>query len=789
MKVAIEHVFTGSTSTGSYDPTKTMIGTQFRQYTGVNPGDKYVSIVPPLLSNNVEITLQSLWMPHVYQWSDNIWWVFSASNATAAATRNISLHEYNVSAHTLTWKGMVTLSGTTIPGAKLIRGFRSFVTKHTTGTVSTSGTSTSILGNSTTFQTERIAVGARIGFETTDPTLVSTWYDITAIASDTGLTINMPVTLAGGTSYVIEEIRLAIGVTNASLYLGGVHLIKGLNYGIFTSGGTVIPEATTVDNIRASYLLRDKVAQTCTISIATPGVVTCNDHGFVAGDLVSFSTTGTLPTGATANTTFYVIATGLTAGAFQFSATLNGAAVNTTVSQAGTHTLWSGLLNIGMGVCNDDFVSNTQQDLYFLNNDNATTTRIHKFNLRASLTTVAGISVSAWSLKTLGVATVGTVQQVGNGRIFAVNHGAASGIKSLYFVTATRVYRCKVADITEAGGSWLSDYMLENPPGTLTTNLAAPFLQVDYSSALDRILISTTLAGRNGIYVTTYDTSNPQFEKMFGQITNRTKILATDANAPDAFFNPSSMTMWTEGGILFAMPTIATTGLNWLGILYIKADGLYAGTTGERVITPKLATTGASELYRVYASTNQHVGGYALGYMPEPIRIYYRITGIDDDTGAWTEVVNGDLSTAVPGDFIQFMVYFDILGEFCIPRKLYSIACVYEDGSTELQDSHYLASADLSDKTTKTFAWKHAVLFSSAVPRLRIRLYNAITNGILDDDDSVTQTGSWQKSTDGGSTWGAYDTVDKTNELTFIKFTPASIPDNIQVRALLTLYQ
>lgn len=77
----------------------------------------------------------------------------------------------------------------------------------------------------------------------------------------------------------------------------------------------------------------------CTITIASPGVVTKASHGLAAGDRVVFTTSGALPTGITAGTPYYVIATGLTANDFQFSATSGGAAINTSGSQSGTHTL------------------------------------------------------------------------------------------------------------------------------------------------------------------------------------------------------------------------------------------------------------------------------------------------------------------------------------------------------------------------------------------------------------------------------------------------------------------
>jgi hypothetical protein len=75
----------------------------------------------------------------------------------------------------------------------------------------------------------------------------------------------------------------------------------------------------------------------CTMTIASPGVVTRNAHGYAAGQPIVFSTSGALPTGVTAGTTYFVIAAGLTANTFQFSTTVGGAAVNTSGAQSGTH--------------------------------------------------------------------------------------------------------------------------------------------------------------------------------------------------------------------------------------------------------------------------------------------------------------------------------------------------------------------------------------------------------------------------------------------------------------------
>ncbi len=73
-----------------------------------------------------------------------------------------------------------------------------------------------------------------------------------------------------------------------------------------------------------------------TITIATPGVVTWTAHGLAAGQAVTFSTTGALPTGMTAGVTYYVLSP--TVNTFQLAATPGGSAIATSGTQSGTHT-------------------------------------------------------------------------------------------------------------------------------------------------------------------------------------------------------------------------------------------------------------------------------------------------------------------------------------------------------------------------------------------------------------------------------------------------------------------
>ena len=78
---------------------------------------------------------------------------------------------------------------------------------------------------------------------------------------------------------------------------------------------------------------------TATITIATPGVVSWTAHGFAAGTAVVFTTTGALPTGLVADTTYYVCsgATLLT-DSFSVSSSLANATAGTDIDTSGTQS-------------------------------------------------------------------------------------------------------------------------------------------------------------------------------------------------------------------------------------------------------------------------------------------------------------------------------------------------------------------------------------------------------------------------------------------------------------------
>jgi hypothetical protein len=106
--------------------------------------------------------------------------------------------------------------------------------------------------------------------------------------------------------------------------------------GVYGPDDQVIVDAADLHDV---YRQLAGVTMAVTLTIATPCVVTKTAHGLLANAPIKLNTTGALPTGITAGATYYVLAP--TTNTFNISATPGGAAIATTGSQSGIHTLTS----------------------------------------------------------------------------------------------------------------------------------------------------------------------------------------------------------------------------------------------------------------------------------------------------------------------------------------------------------------------------------------------------------------------------------------------------------------
>jgi hypothetical protein len=193
-----------------------------------------------------------------------------------------------------------------------------------------------------------------------------------------------------------------------------------------------------------------------------------------------------------------------------------------------------------------------------------------------------------------------------------------------------------------------------------------------------------------------------------------------------------------------------------------------------------------SKFTNIYVNASEVLGGRTdknLGLPPEPFRVSYRTSGISDDSGNWTSVdYTGEISAAGSTE-IQVRLEFRTMGTSHIPARIHSVCVLYEEYVT---DSHYQFSVTKSSATSKQFAWRFSTAFGSSVPALRVLLYDAVSGGMLVDDNTTSPTGTFERSTD-GSNWSTWNNTDKGNETTYLRYTPSSLADNINVRPVLTL--
>jgi hypothetical protein len=260
MKAAFDQVFNESmTQTpigGPYDASAINRGKHTGLFNlGAGDLDKFIGPAPIGVGNLAETSLA---MPSPFiqpvKISNDLFWVFGTDGGSAAATRRVQLWTWVPSTNTYSLVGAVNCTFPTATG-HTVRGFRAILENYSVGTVGVSGLTVTGLGSE---WNTGLSVGSRIGFGSTDPNAITTWYQISAINSDTSITLTTNAgVISAGSAYVIQDLMLIQATTNATATNGGLFITKGLQFADFQNPASSIPAATTVDKIKATYWLRD----------------------------------------------------------------------------------------------------------------------------------------------------------------------------------------------------------------------------------------------------------------------------------------------------------------------------------------------------------------------------------------------------------------------------------------------------------------------------------------------------------------------------------------------------
>ena len=715
MKVAVEQVFNGSLSQvaigGAYDATKINRGKHTGQFNlGAGVVDKFVGPAPVGVGNLAEsvLAIPSQFL-HPIQITNDLFWVFGSDVATAAATRRVQLWTYVPSTNTYTFVGAITVTFPTAT-AQTVRGIRAILENYTTGTVGVSGTA--VTGSGTAWNTG-LSVGSRIGFGSTDPTQITTWYEISAIGSDTSITLTGSAgTISAGTPYVIQDLMIVQAITSATATNGGLFVVKGLRYENFTNPATSIAAATTVDKIRACYWLKDAATITNTI--------------------------------------------------------IGGCAL-------GDRDSW------------------TQQYIYSTNGS-ATSLVLYRYNIRAPLTVTAGAATLTGSdmVITGTQAVTGSISQNNNGRIATLTHGAGNGVPSLYLFTASRIVRVPLSNVTSGSTTFVADNMSEVPPGGTNTNVAAGstvFLGMDVAGSLDKLVIVTAAGTINSIYITDYYTGGEQIDRRASCSASQLVSTLRDTDTPvfiHYIASSNSPFIWVEDGWMFFIYSQATsTNLNAFSAYPLAADLEFQADVNNRVICPKM-TLGATpaKLYRVLVNCVENLGDNTMGVAPDMYKVQVRTSGIDDNSGSWTDVPqDGDLSGLGTPTTIQFAFQFRTAGVIMLPARILSLALLYE--TDDALPSQYRWNVGDFNTGNGTFAWIQTVLFGGSLTTHTINIYRADTDAlVLTQASTGTTNGTFENWT--GSAWTAGLGTDTVG--TRRRFVPsASLPSGVDLYAKITV--
>lgn len=694
-------------SESAYDSSKWNLGKGLIANNGATALDKYITPDFQVIRPMEESTAFAVTQIFTYNHSTTTEYIFGIENSTGAtATRRIALWELNRKTWQRSWKWFITITLATAT-AHTVRNFTMDVKNESSWTVAVSGTA--VTWTSTLFATNKVAIGARIGFGSTDPSQITTWYRVSARASDTGITLATSAgTIAAWTPYVIQEFRPIYTATNATTTNGGTHYGKWISIEDFMPTWTTIPLAVSTDDQKAMYWLKDAATQT---------------------NIVAAGWARELATMTPTNLTYYVL---------------------------DLPVAWS--------------------------------YKIYKYNLRAPLTVATGASVSAFVLATGNQTFTGTGSQNANLAIANTLHWLGSGVLSLYFVTTTRIYRASTANITSWNVTWMSDSIAEIPPwGTGTFALTSAFSTIEYMDSIDAFIVGTTHATSNFSYITKYVASGAQFEYMFGRDFKYLEQSAKDNAHPSIFSNQITAMAFSDAWAnrLFAVKQGTTAQTNHIYVLPFGCDWNYAGSTNGRLITPAISAPNATKFYEAFVNNVRYLWDTRLWKPTEPFRVYARTTNITTDaTSGWTLIDETNDISGLGWTLIQFAIEFRTIGESCLPTRVLAVNMSYEDDNML---DNFALSEEKSSSSSKIIAFYFKTAFGGTVPTLRINIVDVNTWGLLlTDTTTASASGVWEKTTD-GTTWTAYNTTDRTNNTTYIRYTPTSIADNVRISPRITL--
>lgn len=454
-------------------------------------------------------------------------------------------------------------------------------------------------------------------------------------------------------------------------------------------------------------------AVTCTTPVATPGVVNATAHGKLAGDQVVFNVSGgSLPTGLVAGTVYFVSATGLTANAFQVSATSGGASLNFTVSSTGTQQV-----RRGFGQTSSAFLAKTG-------------------NLPALL---------------------GTLLNSNSGE-YVTSSSWLAGSDLGFFASTTNIYMGKLSELTSGATTWPS-LITANVLGGLTEITVPTASFAGFSEDIDRafIVTNTSLLLKKGFISSDVDS-------VFGQVDNG--YFETNSSTLPSFGMATVAGFHTYGGALLLSGNVA--GQRGVVVTDAKSD---SEVGVSKVITPVFPSSGIQSRAIITLEENySETGNLLFSYRTSN---NFADVIFDDETSGWTSVQNGqDLVGVSSLDYSQIKIEWEITQGFSAsPAQLVDLGVAY-DSETEISDN-WEGSVDNSSQAGASpcrTAFRLKTIYPIGfVPPLYFRAYDE-SGTLVISANTVSNAADFEYSTNNGTSWAALGTIPNTALTTEVRY-------------------
>lgn len=320
----------------------------------------------------------------------------------------------------------------------------------------------------------------------------------------------------------------------------------------------------------------------CTISNASPAVITKSNHGLLANYTLVFSTTGTLPTGITAGVTYFVLGTNLTQNTFQISLLKGGGAIATSSTGSGTHYYTPTGITTTLLRENYSYIYLTvyQPNDYAAIATSATTSTVATASMTSSF--INGYILTA---RTVASGTVTNGMVLSGGSILTGTYIASTNTGTVSSATIASTVLSTTGTVGSITGSGPWTATITGMSATTGFVVGAPLTATGgtgtlYGGSPTSVVVASIVSSSSITYTVTGGTTPTA-----GTITNVSSTVLSGG---------SGTTGLTVGGVLSGGAVTASTYI--LGQITSTATApvvaTFTGTSGQNTITLSTFTTG-----------------------------------------------------------------------------------------------------------------------------------------------------------------------------------------------------